>query len=63
MQNFRNPSFVGGIGIAVDQAYGDAVFRLVGSYFSEIRPAATMIVCKLLNDDMKVEIEVTAQLA
>ena len=28
-----------------DQAYGDAVFRLVGSYFSEIRPAATMIVC------------------
>ncbi len=46
-----------------DQAYGDAVFRLVGSYFSEIRPAATMIVCQLLNDDMKVEIEVTAQLA
>ncbi len=46
-----------------DQAYGDVVFRLVGSYVSEIRPAATMIVCKLLNNDMKVEIEVTAQLA
>ena len=46
-----------------DQAEGDAGFRLVGSYFSEIRPAATMIVCQLLNDDMKVEIEVTAQLA
>ena len=46
-----------------DQSYGEEVFKVVGSYFSEIRPAATMIVCGLLNDDMKVEIEVTAQLS
>ena len=45
-----------------DQRYGDAVFKLVGSYFADIRPAATMVVCGLLNDDMKVEIEVTAQI-
>ena len=45
-----------------DQSYGEEVFKLVGSYFADIRPAATMVVCKLLNDDMKVEIEVTAQI-
>ena len=45
-----------------DQSYGEDVFKLVGSYFADIRPAATMVVCKLLNDDMKVEIEVTAQI-
>ena len=46
-----------------DQSYGEAVFKVVGSYFADIRPAATMVVCGLLNDDMKVEIEVTAQTA
>ena len=45
-----------------DQSYGEEVFKLVGSYFADIRPAATMVVCGLLNDDMKVEIEVTAQI-
>lgn len=43
-----------------DQAYADVVFPLLGEVFGEIRPAATMIVCKLIKPDMKIEIEVTA---
>ncbi|MER2604784.1 MAG: RidA family protein [Siculibacillus sp.] len=38
----------------------DVVFPIVGEYFAEVRPAATMIVCGLVKPEMKVEIEVTA---
>lgn len=44
-----------------DAAYVDAVFPILGSYFGDIRPAATMIVCGLNKPEMKIEIEVTAR--
>ena len=44
-----------------DAAYADTVFPILGSYFGEIRPAATMIVCGLIKPEMKIEIEVTAR--
>lgn len=44
-----------------DAAYVDAVFPVLGQYFGEIRPAATMIVCGLNKPEMKIEIEVTAR--
>lgn len=43
-----------------DAAYADALFSVVGTYFGEIRPAATLVVSGLLKPEMKVEIEVTA---
>ncbi len=47
--------------IVTDAAFADQVFPVVGSYFGEIRPAATMIVAGLIRPEMKVEIEVTAR--
>jgi enamine deaminase RidA (YjgF/YER057c/UK114 family) len=47
--------------IVADASYADIVFPIVGGYFSEIRPAATMIVASLIRPEMKVEIEVTAK--
>lgn len=44
-----------------DAAYVDRVFPILGEYFGEIRPAATMIVCGLNKPEMKIEIEVTAR--
>lgn len=44
-----------------DAAYMDLVFPIVGERFSEVRPAATMIVCGLVKPEMKIEIEVTAK--
>ncbi|MCB1447015.1 MAG: RidA family protein [Rhizobiaceae bacterium] len=44
-----------------DAAYSDTVFPILGGYFGEIRPAATMIVCGLAKPEMKIEIEVTAR--
>jgi enamine deaminase RidA (YjgF/YER057c/UK114 family) len=44
-----------------DAAMMDVVFPIVGSFFAEIRPAATMVVCGLVKPDMKIEIEVTAK--
>jgi enamine deaminase RidA (YjgF/YER057c/UK114 family) len=44
-----------------DAAYVDRVFPVLGEYFGEIRPAATMIVCGLNKPEMKIEIEVTAR--
>jgi enamine deaminase RidA (YjgF/YER057c/UK114 family) len=44
-----------------DAAYVDHVFPVLGEYFGEIRPAATMIVCGLNKPEMKIEIEVTAR--
>ncbi|MCF3933442.1 RidA family protein [Acuticoccus sp. M5D2P5] len=37
------------------------IFPILGEAFGEIRPAATMIVCELIDPAMKIEIEVTAQ--
>jgi enamine deaminase RidA (YjgF/YER057c/UK114 family) len=39
----------------------DVVFPIVGEFFAEVRPAATMIVCGLVKPEMKIEIEVTAK--
>ena len=44
-----------------DAAYVDRVFPILGEYFGEIRPAATMVVCGLNKPEMKIEIEVTAR--
>lgn len=44
-----------------DAAMMDTVFPIVGGYFAEVRPAATMIVCGLVKPEMKIEIEVTAK--
>ena len=35
-------------------------FKILGQYFGDIRPAATMIVAGLIEPEMKIEIEVTA---
>ena len=43
-----------------DRAFVDVVFPILGEYFGDIRPAATMIVCQLNEPEMKIEIEVTA---
>lgn len=44
-----------------DAAHVDRVFPILGEYFGEIRPAATMVVCGLNKPEMKIEIEVTAR--
>lgn len=46
--------------IVTDSDHVDAVFAVLGSYFGDIRPAATMIVAGLTKPEMLVEIEVTA---
>ena len=43
-----------------DQAHAERVFPVLGEAFGEIQPATTMIVCGLVNEEMKIEIEVTA---
>ncbi len=43
-----------------DRAFVSRVFPILGEYFGEIRPAATMIICQLNEPEMKIEIEVTA---
>ena len=43
-----------------DRAFVATVFPILGQYFGDIRPAATMIVCGLNEPEMKIEIEVTA---
>ncbi|WP_144379197.1 RidA family protein [Mesorhizobium amorphae] len=43
-----------------DQNDVDKVFPILGEYFGDIRPAATMITCLLNKPEMKIEIEVTA---
>lgn len=46
--------------IVANAAFADPVFSVVGSWFAEIRPAATMIVAGLIRPEMKIEIEATA---
>lgn len=43
-----------------DRALVAKVFPILGSYFGDIRPAATMTICQLNEPEMKIEIEVTA---
>lgn len=45
-----------------DAGYQDAVGRAAGRAFKDIRPAATMVICGLIREEMKVEIEVTARI-
>ncbi|MGK9053499.1 RidA family protein [Neorhizobium petrolearium] len=45
-----------------DMADYDAVVEVLGTAFSEIRPAAAMVVCGLTTPEMKIEIEVTARI-
>ncbi|WP_105426424.1 RidA family protein [Neorhizobium tomejilense] len=45
-----------------DIADYDAIVQVLGETFSEIRPAATMVVCGLTTPEMKIEIEVTARI-
>ncbi|KZK75730.1 putative aminoacrylate peracid reductase RutC [Pseudovibrio sp. Ad46] len=44
-----------------DRSNVEAVFAVLGEYFGEIRPAATMVICALIKEEMKVEIEVMAR--
>jgi Putative translation initiation inhibitor, yjgF family len=46
--------------VVADRADVPAVFSELGRVFGEIRPAATMIVAGLIEEAMKVEIDVTA---
>lgn len=43
-----------------DAADADAIIPVLGKFFSEIRPAATLLVTKLMKPEMKIEIDVTA---
>lgn len=42
-----------------DIKYAEQLTKILGAYFGNIRPAATMVVAGLIRDDMKIEIEVT----
>ena len=46
--------------IVSDRSLVAGVTACVGSYFGDIRPASTLIVAGLLEEAMKIEIEVTA---
>lgn len=46
--------------IVTEAAHADPVFSVVGRWFADIRPAATMMVAGLICPEMKVEIEATA---
>jgi enamine deaminase RidA (YjgF/YER057c/UK114 family) len=46
--------------IVTKAEYAELVLKIAGTYFKEVRPAATIFVASLLRPEMKVEIEVTA---
>lgn len=46
-----------------DQAYFKQVAPIFGEFFAEVRPAATALICALVDPAMKIEIEVTARRA
>mgnify|MGYP002738039297 CR=1 FL=1 len=46
-----------------DPALSDAIIPVLGRWFSEIRPAATLLVVQLMKPEMKIEIDVTAMKA
>lgn len=43
-----------------DDADADAIIPVLGKFFGDIRPAATLLVTKLMKPEMKIEIDVTA---
>lgn len=45
-----------------DAAYVDDVVAAVGPVFGAIRPAASMLIVKMIEDAMKIEIEITARI-
>ena len=45
-----------------DRAYVDEVVKAVGPVFSDIRPAATMLLVGMIEEAMKIEIEVEARI-
>jgi enamine deaminase RidA (YjgF/YER057c/UK114 family) len=45
-----------------DAAYVDEVVAAVGAVFKDIRPAASMLIVRMIEDAMKIEIEVTARI-
>lgn len=44
----------------VEPGFSDTIFPILGDWFADIRPAATMVVAGLIRPEMKVEIEATA---
>ena len=44
-----------------DRADAQALFSVTSEAFAAVRPAATLVICGLLEEEMKVEIEVTAR--
>jgi enamine deaminase RidA (YjgF/YER057c/UK114 family) len=44
------------------RSYVDEVVKAVGPVFKDIRPAATMVLAQMIEDAMKIEIEVTARI-
>lgn len=57
---FRRADIVRVVYYVADRNDVSAVFDLVGACFKDIRPAATMLICDLIDPDMKIEVEVTA---
>lgn len=45
-----------------DASYIDDVVEAVGAVFKDIRPAASMLLVKMIEEAMKIEIEVTARI-
>ena len=45
-----------------DASYVDDVVAAVGPVFKDIRPAASMLIVKMIEDAMKIEIEITARI-
>lgn len=45
-----------------DASYIDDVVEAVGAVFKDIRPAASMLVVKMIEEAMKIEIEITARI-
>lgn len=39
----------------------DALFKVTGEVFGDVRPAATLIICDLMKEEMLVEIDVMAE--
>ncbi len=44
-----------------DQSYWPLFYPIAGEVFGEIRPAATAVICALIEPRIKIEIEVTAR--
>ena len=45
-----------------DRSYVDEVVATVGPVFTDIRPAASMLIVQMIEEGMKIEIEVTARI-